>query len=260
MKSTVSITMGLPQLDIHSLSEDWALAAGLEQTWLLLAESLGRRPSDWLDGQGERMYGAVMALSTRFDLIDIIREDDVVAVEAEIIAVRKPHALARITFSVGGKAKAEVQLLTSFIKRVQASSNKKFSKVRDVWQAEDFKTDLIDDLLAQHHAAKSEMVAGKAAMDYEVNRIQDFNTADFLYFKNFVRIAKAGEWRENRGQPTRLNSERICFYYGNVEDGETIRVFVKRTGDHAVTVFEDSDGRRLFLSRLLAPEVKIAAR
>ena len=154
MKSTSTVTMGLPQLDIYTLSEDWALAIGLERTWLLLAESMGRKPSEWLDGQGERMYGAVMALSTRFDLVDIIHEDDVVTVEAEIVSIRKPHAWACVRFSVGGKVKAEVRLLTSFIKRVQASSNKKFSKVRDVWQAADFNGDVIDNLLAQHHTAK----------------------------------------------------------------------------------------------------------
>ena len=136
----------------------------------------------------------------------------------------------------------------------------KFSKVRDVWQAEDFNIQVIDDLLTAHHAAKFEDATGKPAMEYEVNRIQDFNTADFLYFKSFVRIAKAAEWRENRGNAVRLNAERMCYYFGNVEDGETINVTVGRDGDMTNTAFQDITGRRLFLSRAVTPEVVIAIR
>ena len=97
-------------------------------------------------------------------------------------------------------------------------------------------------------------------MEYEVNRIQDFNTADFLYFKNFVRIAKAAEWRENRGNVVRLNAERMCYYFGNVDDGEVINVTVGRDGDLTNTAFQDITGRRLFLSRAVSPEVVIAIR
>ena len=228
--------------------------------WILLAASLGSNPSGWLDNQGDRMYCAAIALSTHFDLTDVIREDDAISIETDILAIRKPHAYASIRYVVAGKTKAEVRLLTSFIKRHSKGSNKKFSKVRDVWQAEDFNGDLIDDLLDQHHAAKSEVVAGLPAMEYEVNRIQDFNTADFLYFKNFVRISKAAEWRANRGNPTRLNSDRVCFYFGNVDDGETMHARVERIGSATRTVLDDKEGRRLFLSRATTPIVQIAQR
>ena len=260
MKTTRSYIAGLPQLDIHTLSEDWALATALEGTWAILSDSLGLKPSQWLDTQGERMYGAVMALSTRFDLVDVIREDDEIEVVTELLAIRKPHSWALSRFLVNGKAKAEVRLLTSFIKRTSRGSNKKFSKVRDLWTAPDFQGEMIDDLLDRHHAAKSEAATVSPAMVYEVNRIQDFNTADFLYFKNFVRIAKAAEWRVNRGLLTRLNAERECFYFGNVEDGEDIHALVGRSNNDVATVLEDKDGRRLFLSRAICLEVSIAVR
>jgi probable biosynthetic protein (TIGR04098 family) len=260
VRNETEVTLGLPQLDIHTLSEDWALAAGLEQIWLLLAQSFGKKPSDWLDAQGDRMYGAVMALESRFDLSDPLREDDRVTLETEFLAIRKPHAWAEVRFRTGGKVKAEVRILTSFIKRQTKGSNKKFSKVRDIWQAEDLNGDVIDALLDRHHAAKTEAHATSPAMEYEVNRIQDFNTADFLYFKNFVRISKAAEWKQNRGNPVRLNATRQCFYFGNVEDGETMRARVARDGDTLVTELQDTEGRRLFLSLATAPLVEIAPR
>lgn len=257
---TATVTLGLPQLDVHTLSEDWALATALEQVWILLAHSMGRKPSDWIDSQGDRMYGAVMALETCFDLVDTFREDDVVTIETEILSIRKPHAWSEIRFIANNKQKGCVRLLTSFIKRRQTGSNKRFSKVRDIWTTDDFNDDIVENLLGKHHAAKSIQCKGQPAMEYEINRIQDFNTADFLYFKNFVRISKAAEWRYNRGEPTRLNSHRFCYYFGNVEDGERVHAFVERSEDEVVTELTDADGRRLFVSHATAPVISIAVR
>ena len=76
-----------------------------------------------------------------------------------------------------------------------------------------------------------------------------------MYFKNFVRIAKAAEWRQNRGQPVRMNQHRECWYFGNVDDGETVLAHVRREGDACTTLLFDRDQRRLFVSRATAPEV-----
>lgn len=260
MQYTSHFTAGLPQLDIHTLSEDWALATALENHWIILSRSMELKPSDWLDSQGDRMYGAVIHLSTMFDLDAPLREDDVFSAETSFLAIRKPHAMSVTHFTVDRALKAEVRLLTSFIKRQVRGSNKKFAKVRDVWTAEDFNGDLIDAELDRHHATKSLEVKGALAMDYEVNRIQDFNTADFLYFKNFVRITKAAEWRENRGKPTRLNSRRSVWYFGNVEDGDHVLAHIRRAGDECDTVLTDVEGRRLFVSLATTPVVTIAER
>lgn len=260
MKTIAAFVAGLPQLDIHTLSEDWALATALENHWILLARSMGLKPSDWLDSQGDRMYGAVIHLSTSFDLDSPMREDDAFEAQTEFLSIRKPHALSSTCFVVDGAVKAEVRILSSFIKRKVKGSNKKFAKVRDIWTAEDENGDLVDEALDRHHAMKTHEVDATLAMEYEVNRIQDFNTADFLYFKNFVRISKAAEWRENRGRPTRLNAQRDVWYFGNVEDGEIVQAHVHREGDHCATVLTDTSGRRLFLSLATAPVVEIAER
>lgn len=260
MHTTSHFIAGLPQLDVHTLSEDWALATGLENHWRVLADSLGLRPSEWIDTKGDRMYGAVIWLSTWFDLENTLKEDDAFTAETEFLSIRKPHALSRTQYIVDGKPKAEIRFLTSFIKRQQKGSNKKFSKVRDLWTADDINGAATDDLLDRHHKTKSLADAGEVAAEYEINRIQDFNTADFMYFKNYVRIAKAAEWRENRGNPTRLNEHRECFFYGNVEDGQTLSSRVFRNGDAVQTTHQSDDGRRIFVSLGTSPEVRIAER
>lgn len=260
MNYTSHFTAGLPQLDIYTLSEDWALATALENHWIVLARSMGLKPSEWLDSQGDRMYGAVIYLSTAFDLNNPLREDDAFSVETDFLSIRKPHALSSTRFVVDGQVKAEVRLLSSFIKRKVKGSNKKFAKVREIWTTEDINGDMIDAELDRHHAMKTHVTDGALALDYEVNRIQDFNTADFLYFKNFVRISKAAEWRQNRGNPTRLNRRRDCWYFGNVEDGEHVLAYVSREGDACATELMDTTGRRLFLSLAETPCVTISER
>ncbi|MGB1215464.1 MAG: LnmK family bifunctional acyltransferase/decarboxylase, partial [Pikeienuella sp.] len=204
-------------------------------------------------------------LSTSFDLTNVMREDDAFDAETTFLSIRKPHALSSTKFVVDGVAKAEVRLLTSFIKRQVAGSNKKFSKVRDIWTADDFAGELVDDLLDQHHAMKSEPDRGEDAMVYEANRIQDFNTADFMYFKNYVRIAKAAEWRAARaavaaGEPTHLNETRDCFFYGNVDDGQNVTSKVFTDGETYQTSHHSDDGRRIFLTRGVRKPVEIAVR
>ncbi len=238
----------LPHLDIHTLSEDWVLALALENHWRILGKSLGRPPSQWFDGDGERMYAGVMALRVSFDLQSPVREDMPLAVESRLTSIRKPHAISETVFAADGQARAWVIALTSFMRRKQHGSNKKFSKVRDVWLADDLDPGAVDTWIASHHAAKTSQPAPVALL-HEVNRIVDFNQADFMYFKNFVRIAKAAEYRANRERPLRLNASRDCCFYGNVEDGETIRACVALEDDIARTTLLSEDGQLLFISR-----------
>jgi probable biosynthetic protein (TIGR04098 family) len=251
LKVRTEFVAGLLQLDVYTLREDWALAVAQENHWRLLADSLGLPPSKWLDSKGERMYAAVVALSTRFDLGHPVREDDAVKVETELTAIRKPHALSATRFTVGGTVRAEATLLTSFVKRTEPGSNKKFSRVRELWAAKDMNGEVVDGWIDEHHAMKQLPHVGEVVQRYEINRIIDFNVADFLFFKNFVRIAKAAEWRENRGRPPVLNSDRRCFFYGNVEDGEVVDTRVLRADDSLLTTHHRSDGKCIFVSKAI---------
>lgn len=248
---------GLPHLDIHTLSEDWALAQALDSTWQALADSLNMPAAAWRDASGKRMYGAVTALTTWFDLQTPLAEDAIFTAETALIAIRKPHALSETRFIAGGQAKAVVRLLTTFVRRDLAGSNKKLSKVRDVWTAEDHAPEVIDALLEQHHLAKSAPVDAPEAMQHPVVQIRDFNAAGLFYFKNFVAVAKAAEWCANRAAPPRLNAARACYYFANVDDGEVIHARVDRQGDATTTVLEAATGQRLMLSRATTPLVQI---
>lgn len=266
MTHDFTFTAGLPHLDVHTLSEDFALASALESHWKLLADALGLKPSAWIDARGDRMYNAVISLRTAFDLADPIAEDDAVRSACEIVAVRKPHALSNTAFGVAGKEKARVDLLTSFIKRASRGSNKKFSRTGELWTAPDLEGDTVDDLLDRHHEMKrvpdlDPADPGTFVMRTEINRIRDFNTADFLYFKNFVGIAKAAEWARGRGGPARLNARREAFFYGNVDDGEVVETRVAEPEPGVLlTAHHAPDGRRIFLSRAEMAPVTIAAR
>jgi probable biosynthetic protein (TIGR04098 family) len=95
---------------------------------------------------------------------------------------------------------------------------------------------------------------------HAINRIVDYNTADFIYFKKYVRLARAAEWRLLRDGLTagalRLNAQRACFFYGNADDGEVLASRVAIDGAALQTNHHAADDRRLFLSLAdLAPAI-----
>ncbi|MEQ6202772.1 LnmK family bifunctional acyltransferase/decarboxylase [Sulfitobacter sp. HNIBRBA2951] len=251
---------GLPELDIHTISEDWALTASLKAHWSLIAQDMGLPPSRWLDTGGDRMYSAVMYLRTWFDLDAPVGEDDTIQSHTSLVAKKSPHSLAVTKYTVNGELRGEAEFLTSLIKRQTRGSNKKFAKVRGIWTTPDYNTEAIDTLLDQHHAKKLTAATGSPDLVHQVNRIRDFNAADFLYFKNFVVIAKAAEWAQNRAAPPRLNATRNAWFFGNVEDGDDIHAHVARDGDAFATTLTDADGRLLFCSDGTAPTVDIKVR
>lgn len=246
-RTTQTLLAELPLLDAVTLSEDWALAAALAAHWRLLAKQLGRKPSDWFDEKGERMYAAVLWVKTRFDLARPVREDDRIAMTTAITALRKPHALSETSFVVDGTKRAHISALTCFVKRSHAGSNRKLSKVRNVWGAPDQDGARIEDVLDRHHQCKTVDAPVIAVEPYCVNRARDFNAADLFYFRNYVRIAKATEWHHSASQAPE-SMTRECWFFGNVDDRQVLSVcFGGHDGADVVSIIAD-DGQRLFLS------------
>ncbi|MFD1740197.1 LnmK family bifunctional acyltransferase/decarboxylase [Cypionkella sinensis] len=244
-----SLLAELPLLDAVTLSEDWALSAALAAHWRLLAKQLGRKPSDWFDEKGERMYAAVLWVNTRFDVARPVREDDRIAMTTAITSLRKPHALSETRFVVDGTERAHISALTCFVKRSHAGSNRKLSKVRNVWRTPDQNGARIEDVLDRHHQHKTLEAPMTAVEPYCVNRARDFNAADLFYFRNYIRIAKATEWQHDAGQPPE-SMTRECWFFGNVDDGERLSVGFGRHDGAGVVSITDDDGQRLFLSSL----------
>jgi probable biosynthetic protein (TIGR04098 family) len=247
---------GMPNMDIWGLSDEWALAVAGEGAWALLARDLGTAPAQWRDGAGDRMYAAIMAAWTEYDLDAPIREDDRFQSVTTMPGVRKPHGLSETRFEVDGQCRVKITLLTSFVRRETAGSNKKFSRVRDIWNVGDRQAETVDAALEAHHLAKSREAAVQPVLRHEVNKARDFNNALLLYFRNFVGIAKAAEWKANLGEPARRSATRQSFYFGNVDDGETIIAQVGREADLTHTVLVAETGQRLFFSAAETPVLK----
>lgn len=260
MTQPYTFLAGMPHLDVHTLMEDWALSAGAEQHWALLSDSLKATPSKWLDNKGHRMYAAMTYASTWFDLKNPVLEDDEVVVSARFLGIRKPHAKVRTEFKVGGTVRVAVETLSVFVKRYEPGNNKRFSKVRDIWTAEDINPEQVDDTLGIHHTFKSHPDTGPVVHEAEVLRFPDFNNADLMYFKNYVRLARVAEWKAMRGQDIRLPAFREAYFFGNANDGETVETRVAADGAALTTSHSLKDGQRIFLSFARTEPVSIRVR
>lgn len=260
MPLSYTFMAGMPHLDVHTLQEDWALSAAAEQHWLLLSDSLGATPSKWLDNKGQRMYAALTYVSSWFDLQNPVLEDDQVLVESEMLGIRKPHSKVRTEFKVDGEVKVAIETQSVFVRRDVPGDNKKFSKVRDVWSQADRNTEAVDATLSRHHDMKSHADQGDVVHAVEVARFPDFNNADLMYFKNYVRLARTAEWKEMRGRDIRLPAFREAFFYGNANDGEKVETRVHADGDTLVTAHYLNGTQRFFLSVSRTEPVSIRLR
>ncbi|MCP5072652.1 MAG: hypothetical protein GY947_05060 [Rhodobacteraceae bacterium] len=260
LEISAEVTAGLPHLSIYTLSEDWMLAQALYLHWQLIARGLGKPPSQWFDTKGERMYAAVVYLQTWFDHSAPVGEDDVVTCKSELEALRKPHSLCKTTFYVNGTARASVTMISSMVKRDIAGSNKKLSKVRDLWLTKDFNDARLEAHFERHHEIKSLSIADGVVSHSTANRLRDFNAADLFYFKNFVRVAAAAEWACNPPEATYLNTVRDCWFFGNVDDGDTIVTTVTAKGDSVKTAHKSDSGKLLFVCHSSRQMVDIPVR
>ena len=246
----------MPHLDVVSLAEDWALASMIDAHWQLLAKQLECPASQWRDNRGDRMYAAVLWLNTHFDHAKPVMEDDRVVQTSKITAIRKPYAISTTTYSVDGSARVHMSALTCFVKRDHGASNSKLSKVRDIWTFPDFNADRVNTLLEQHHVAKGTVTHASYGETYHVNRIQDFNNAELFYFKNYVRVARAAEWRAFQDKP-RLSALRECWFFGNVDDADVLNISVENSGSDVLSCINRENGDRLFLAKSDAPYLDI---
>ena len=260
MERKISFYAGMPHLDIHTLAEEWAFTAAAEGAWEVLSLSLGKRPSQWLDSRGDRMYGAVVYAQSVFDLDNPVLEDDVVEMETRFEAIRKPHALTVTSFRVNGTSRLDIRLLMTFVKRVEAGSNKKFSKVRDVWTEDDFAAEKIDDILDRHHQYKDFGAAGEKVQSIRIPRVPEFNNADLMYFRNYVRQARGVEWLARKGTEAKLPKKREAFYFGNVNDGELMNSHVTWDDHNVQTLHFNESGKRIFFSETETQTVDVRLR
>ncbi|CAO3438920.1 Pnap_2097 family protein [Azospirillum endophyticum] len=258
------ITVGMPQLALHGLSEIWLLKDCGHRHWLMLAELFGQPLPDFRDGEGTTLYATFTGLSLTGARLDRVAEHDQLDIAGRIVRISRTQYLSTQTVHANGAPVGTVTLQSIFLKRAVAGDNHSVLRAvphpaplfvpgspdglpfaslcqgfrRDNWEAH-------RDFRRERRHPDGEIVVDPCPA-------ADFNGAGFLYFASFPAILDRADWALERSAGADwVTTDREIFYYGNINPGD--RLIVRRCGarDGAdrrtrwVDILRESDGKRI---------------
>lgn len=232
-----SILLGMPQLSLFGLSETWLLRELGHRHWMMLARLAGQSAPNFVDERGAPVYAAFCALSVQKGDFGAARENAHLVVSSRLRRVSRTQMLSNHRVSVGGRCVAEVELVSTFVRRAVDGGNHCVARF-EVPGLPPIAPKFESDSLAGNAAAIRSGRAGshmgfaidqrqpEAAVSFDPCPSQDFNGAGFLYFSNFIAFIDRAEWvfaRKPSADAT-TTLRRDVFFSGNLDPGETIEV------------------------------------
>ncbi|WP_374547399.1 Pnap_2097 family protein [Rhodoblastus sp.] len=242
------ILLGMPQLCLNGLSENWLLKELGHRHWLMLARLAGQTAPHFVDERGEPVYAAFCALSIKDADFAAARENDILTIHSRVERISRTQVLTRHRLVIGGKALGEVELLSTFVRRLARGENHGVARYEPPgWPP------------APARAAKNDLAARAAA--FRAGRIrehlgfnlseraplreatflpcpsQDFNGAGLLYFAQFIAFVDRAEWLFAPDLARRATTRRRdVFFFGNLDPGEalSVRLMEQRSDEHGM--------------------------
>lgn len=243
------VTVGMPQLALHGLSENWLLKDCGHRHWLMLAELFGQPLPDFRDGEGTTLYATFTGLSLSGARLDRVAEHDRLDIAGRIGRISRTQYLSVQTIQANGTPVATVTLQSIFLKRAVAGDNHSvlralphpaprfapvpaaeapFASLCQRFRRENWE---------EHWTFRRDRRQPDAEVMVDPCPATDFNGAGFLYFASFPALMDRADWALERSAGTDWHTAgRDIFYYGNINPGD--RLIVRRCG------FSDDTGRR----------------
>jgi probable biosynthetic protein (TIGR04098 family) len=186
MKRTVQV--GMPQMALGSLSENWLLKELGDLHWESLCSSLGRSSSTLVDSQDRRLYATFVRICIELD--DTLKgfpEGDEITFSAGMTRFGRSTVQSDVAID-GRSSSGRATLLTTFSVRAREGSNalmksEPIGEYRDMEAASDLSSFFTD-----YSSVRSEYGRyanqGEPTPDalYRVNPFTDSNGANLLYF------------------------------------------------------------------------------
>lgn len=117
------MTVGMPQLSLLGLSENWLLKECGHRHWMMLAELFGLPAPAFTDATGATLYATFTGLSLSDAHLDGVAEHDRLAFDGRIDRVSRTQFLGVQRITVAGRPIATVTLQSIFLKRAVAADN-----------------------------------------------------------------------------------------------------------------------------------------
>jgi probable biosynthetic protein (TIGR04099 family) len=232
-----SVVLGMPQLDACGLSENWLQKTCGERHWQALANLVGRRPADWRDPDGDRVYAAFSYLHLSAARLDAAREDQRLTIDTQLRAIGRAQAHSRHRLWTQGHGIATLDLLSSFVARETDGSNRKVRRIDGLLRASSPDAESI----TLQHRARTLRAAWRAGAEGPSLIVQpcprhDFNGAGLLYFASFGAWTDRALWQWGLLTPQLHVRERECAFLGNADPGEAMCVRLMATESDSTVI------------------------
>jgi probable biosynthetic protein (TIGR04099 family) len=229
-----AVTLGMPHLCLHGLSETWLLKECGHRHWLMLAAAAGIDAPDFRDSTGDPIYAAFLSVSIRDAALETACEHARLVFASRLARISRTRFTSLHRLSVAGRSIGEITMTSTFVRRAQEGRNHRIVRI---------------EVPTLRHVALDPEAAARAAetatlrssqwrrhLGFEQSRAkiidrcvvdpcpgQDFNGADFLYFASYQAFVDRAEWAflRPRFATTRW---RDIVYRGNVDPGERVAI------------------------------------
>lgn len=190
MRRTFSI--GMPQMAVGCLSENWLLKELGSLHWDRLCAALGSNSQSLLDSEGRRLYATFVRIKLELDgNLATFREGDDLSLSIDMSRFGRSTVLSEITLDSNTSA-GRAQLMTTFSFRSH-DDNKALAKSEPANEYDATIKNLTDTptFFAEYSAVRKEH--GRRKLEgsgdlYQINPFTDSNGANLLYFASYQSI------------------------------------------------------------------------
>lgn len=222
--------IGMPHMTPTGLSETWAMKELGHRHWLMLARHLGMENADFRTPDGGEAYAAICATSLENANFGMVQANDVLTIRSTLSPVSRTQVSTRHRLFVRGNLIGEVELISTFVCRMQEGDNYSIARV----PLPGLTTAVEDNALARtaaalragtletHFGLPANPTKALRGFRFEPDISQEFNGAGLFYFAEFQALTDRafGRWFPELSQVSR----REIFFSGNIRAGEAVRV------------------------------------
>lgn len=219
-----SMNLGMAQLALRGISEDWWLKHLGDVHWQLIAQAVGQNTTVFRDKRGRQLYAAFCATEFEQARPDLVSLGECIEVISELWCAGRSRIQSNHSLMVKGVEIAKFKLISTFVTHSEAGVN------ASVRRATPYLIPVLDPAPDDFGARASALAKAQKAegLDRFSNRIActpiagDFNAVGLLYFPSFTRFLEQTESLSENLESWSPVARRTILYLANIERGEQI--------------------------------------
>ncbi|MGF1510396.1 MAG: Pnap_2097 family protein [Myxococcota bacterium] len=254
-----SVLVGMPQLGLNGLSENWMLKEVGHRHWAAICAEAGIQSHQITDSKGQRLYAAFVGIDWSGDPLSGIGENDVLHFRTEITRFSSKRFYSRNELRSTSGTQLVVKMVSIFVRKPVFDDNRSLSGGHpDPLRRIEQRSTPLDATRIQEAWKTTKETHPAPATDGLVHQqnicpTTDFNGARLLYFANFQHILDQAEWAVLPKLDMQFASSegRRLYFYGNVNFEDVLEVRfqdVRWESDarmHRADIVRAKDGSRL---------------